>query len=126
MRLTFIFILIFLIQSKASGQERKRPEGEGRGQREMFEITGEVYEKNGKVPLEFTTVIVKPLRGPKIFGGMTDAKGKFLVEAPKGRYNISFEFLSFKTITLENIELNKLGPKTVFSLLWRYKTGVLE
>ena len=107
MKLPLIFILFFFITAHLSSQERKRPPGDGRQQREMFEIVGQVYEKNEKIPLEFTTVIVKPLRGPKIFGGMTDDKGNFLVEAPKGRYNISFEFLSFKTITLENIELNK-------------------
>ena len=46
----------------------------------MFEITGEVYEKNEKIPLEFSTVILKPLRGKRVFGGMTDDKGKFLVK----------------------------------------------
>ncbi len=37
---------------------------------------------------------------------MTDQKGKFIIEVPEGRYTISYEFLSFKTITLNNVEIN--------------------
>ena len=71
-----------------------------------MEIKGTILEKNGKIPLEFTTVILRPLKGDKVFGGMSDGKGKFLVEVPKGRYNISFEFLSFKTVNLEDTAID--------------------
>ena len=49
---------------------------------------------------------MKPLRGNKIFGGLSDSKGKFLVEVPQGRYDIKFEFLSFKTVVNEDVEIN--------------------
>ena len=37
---------------------------------------------------------------------MTTGKGKFSFEVPKGKYTISFEFLSFKTIAIENVDIN--------------------
>ena len=73
----------------------------------MFELKGEIFEKEANIPLEFATIIVRPLKGNQVYGGMTNAKGKFLFEVPKGKYNISFEFLSFKTIAIEGVDVNK-------------------
>ncbi len=73
----------------------------------MFELKGIIHEKEADIPLEFATVIVRPLEGEQVYGGMTNAKGKFSFEVPKGKYNISFEFLSFKTIAIEDVDVNK-------------------
>jgi len=72
-----------------------------------FEITGTVIEKNSNQPLEFATIIFKPLKGKRVFGGLTNSKGKFSIEIPKGIYTINIEFLSFKTITKENIKIDQ-------------------
>ncbi|MCP4882641.1 MAG: TonB-dependent receptor [Flavobacteriales bacterium] len=101
--LTLLIILSFSLL--AQSQERQRPQRAEQAQREMFEIKGVIHEKEAGTPLEFATVIVKPLNGRRVFGGMTNAKGKFAFEVPKGKYNISFEFLSFKTITKNNIDI---------------------
>ena len=88
-------------------QQGKKPNSGRETIREVLEIKGTILEKNGKIPLEFATVIFRPLKGDKVFGGMSDGKGKFAVEVPKGRYNISFEFLSFKTVNIEDVEINE-------------------
>ncbi|MCK5638240.1 MAG: TonB-dependent receptor [Flavobacteriaceae bacterium] len=72
-----------------------------------FEITGTVFEKNSNQPLEFATIIFKPLKGKRVFGGLTDNKGKFNIEVPKGIYNINIEFLSFKTNTIESTKIDQ-------------------
>jgi len=77
-----------------------------------FEVSGIVFEKNSNQALEFATIIFKPLNGKNIFGGLTDGKGKFYIEVPKGNYDVNVEFLSFKTFSLKNIKIDqdkKLG-----------------
>ncbi len=95
--------LLGIAQTDERGQRPNRPSQE---KREMFELSGVIFEKDPRIPLEFATVILKPIRGQQVFGGLSNQKGKFKVDVPKGRYNISFEFLSFKTITIEDVEIN--------------------
>lgn len=72
-----------------------------------FEVTGTIIEKNSNQALEFATIIFKPINGKRVFGGLTNSKGKFIIEVPKGMYNINIEFLSFKTISLSNTKIDK-------------------
>ncbi len=100
-------ILLVLIILPLLGHSQRPTKGNGQdGNREVFEIKGIVLEKTSGLPLEFATVILKPLKGPRIFGGLTDQKGEYSIEVPKGRYTISFEFISFKTLTLNNFEIS--------------------
>lgn len=102
-----IFLLALLIFLPLLAYSQRPTQGSGPKQdREVFEINGLVLEKTSGLPLEFTTVIIKPLRGPRVFGGLTDQKGRYSIEVPKGRYTISYEFLSFKTITLKDVEIS--------------------
>jgi len=72
-----------------------------------FEVSGIIIEKHSNQALEFATIVFKPLNGKRVFGGLTDSKGKFNIEVPKGMYNINIEFLSFKTISLSNIKIDQ-------------------
>ncbi len=72
-----------------------------------YEITGQVIEKNSNQGLEFATIIFKPLRGKRVFGGLTNKNGKFSIDIPKGMYTVNVEFLSFKTITLNDIRIDQ-------------------
>lgn len=100
-------ILLVLIILPLLGHSQRPTKGNSQdGNREVFEIKGIVLEKTSGLPLEFATVILKPLKGPRIFGGLTDQKGKYSIEVPKGRYTIRFEFISFKTLTLNNFEIS--------------------
>ncbi|WP_090121902.1 TonB-dependent receptor domain-containing protein [Lutibacter oricola] len=71
-------------------------------QRPKVEVTGTVIDFDTKLPLEYATIVLTPLKGKKLTGGITDSKGNFSVEVPKGSYNISVEFISFKTKTFQN------------------------
>lgn len=107
MKISYLFAFIMLLPLLVIGQNKQRPGGNANQQKEMFELRGEVHEKAADIPLEFATIIVKEVKGDKVYGGMTNAKGKFSFEVPQGRYHISFEFISFKTVTIENVAVNK-------------------
>lgn len=104
--ITLVFLSYFFLPFTGLAQQGKRPNNGSEQRREVFELKGSIFEKNGQIPLEFATVILRPLRGDKVFGGMSDGKGRFSIEVPKGRYNISFEFLSFKTVNIEDVEID--------------------
>lgn len=72
-----------------------------------YEITGQIIEKNSNQGLEFATIIFKPLRGKRVFGGLTDKNGKFNIDIPKGMYTVNVEFLSFKTVSFENFRIDQ-------------------
>jgi len=68
-----------------------------------YEVSGTVVEKKSNQGLEFATIIFKPNKGEKVFGGLTNEKGKFKFKIPNGIYTVNVEFISFKKTTLENI-----------------------
>ena len=73
---------------------------------QKYEISGSVIDKDTNEPLEYATVVLRPTNGEQVTGGLTDANGNFNVEAKKGTYNISIEFISFKTYNIPNKEIN--------------------
>ncbi|MEY3838902.1 MAG: hypothetical protein RLZ90_701 [Pseudomonadota bacterium] len=61
-------------------------------------ITGKVIEKTSKQPLEYATITLRLPNNPKaVTGGITNNKGEFSVEAAAGNYDITVEFISFKS-----------------------------
>ena len=100
-----IFLVLLILPLLGYSQRPTKGNGQNRN-REVFEIKGIVLEKTSGLPLEFATIILKPLKGQRVFGGLTDQKGKYIIEVPKGRYTISYEFISFKTLTLNNFEIS--------------------
>ncbi|MFZ2284108.1 MAG: carboxypeptidase-like regulatory domain-containing protein, partial [Lutibacter sp.] len=73
---------------------------------EKISITGKVIDKDTKQPLEYATIVIKSLDGKIITGGITDVKGEFNIQVAKGVYDISIEFISFKTKTFKSKEIN--------------------
>ncbi len=66
-------------------------------------ITGKVLDKETKEPLEYATIAFFSKKENKIItGGITDIKGVFSIPVPKGIYDISIEYISFKTQTISN------------------------
>jgi len=100
-----IFLLLIILISNITIAQQKREFNK----RDVtsYEVTGIIIEKHSNQGLEFATIIFKPLKGKRVFGGLTDKNGKFNIEVPKGMYNVNVEFLSFKTITLQNIEIDQ-------------------
>jgi len=60
-------------------------------------ISGKVIDALSKQPLEYATIVIKNTETQKISGSITDAKGIFSVKTPAGFYEISVEFISFKS-----------------------------
>ncbi|WP_396176613.1 TonB-dependent receptor domain-containing protein [Flavobacterium sp.] len=69
-------------------------------------ITGTIVEAVSKKPLEYATITLKNTTNPKmIYGGITDSKGNFSIEAAAGTFNIIFEFISFIPLELKEKQL---------------------
>ncbi len=60
-------------------------------------ISGKVIDATSKMALEYATIVIKNTETNKISGGITDIEGKFDIATPKGTYEISVEFISFKS-----------------------------
>ena len=80
-----------------------------------IKISGKIIEKSSNLPLEYATIRFTDFVTNKVItGGITNPKGEFLIEIAPGIYNISYEFISFKTLVvkekslLENINLGNI------------------
>ncbi|WP_299527807.1 TonB-dependent receptor [uncultured Lutibacter sp.] len=73
---------------------------------EKVSIYGKVIDSDTKQPLEYSTIVIKNLEGKIITGGITDSNGLFDIPVAKGTYNIFVEFISFKTKSFFNKEIN--------------------
>ncbi len=83
------------------GQQNNGP----RGNSEPITVYGTVLDKDSGSPLEFATIALVNKNQTVVSGGITDAKGKYSIEVPAGMYSVRFEFISYKTETLENQRL---------------------
>ena len=82
--LSVVFCIVFSLSLYA----QKNPE--------KVKVTGFVTEQNTGLPLEFATVTFQNIDFPeRLAGGMTDEKGKFEVDIPKGKYTVKVEFISY-------------------------------
>jgi len=71
-------------------------------------VTGTVVENGTNIPLEYATVTFKSvLKDSIVDGGITDTQGTFEVKVPKGTYNISVEYISYKTKNYNNKSITK-------------------
>ncbi|HCF04073.1 outer membrane beta-barrel family protein [Flavobacterium sp.] len=72
-----------------------------------LKITGKVIEKTSKQALEYATITLRLPNNPKaITGGITNNKGEFSVEAAAGTYDITIEFISFKSTEIKGKTIN--------------------
>lgn len=73
-----------------------------------IKVTGKVVEKESNIPLEYATVTFKLTNNDSIIdGGITDPNGNFSVEVPPGIYDISVEYISYKTKDYNNKNINE-------------------
>ena len=94
-----IFIITAILSFSVTAQ---RP---NKGQIPKITLTGKIIEANSKQPLEYATLVLTHLKSKRVSGGITDAKGNFTIEVPKGIYAIKVEFIGFKTKNLQNQKL---------------------
>ncbi|UKM63908.1 TonB-dependent receptor [Flavobacteriaceae bacterium GSB9] len=94
----FIFLNTILAQPKNPGLPNDR----------KINITGKVIDKETQQPLEYATVAFFSKKKSEIVeGGITDIDGKFNISVPSGLYDITFEYISYKKITLQNKSLSE-------------------
>lgn len=78
-------------------------------------LIGVVKDQATEQELEYASVVLK--NGDQVFGGITDAAGKFQIEAPQGVYQLSIEYLGFQPYQKSNFSLNKVKNIGIISLL---------
>jgi outer membrane receptor protein involved in Fe transport len=81
-------------------------------------VSGKVFDKITKQPLEYTTITFVEVQNPSaVSGGITDAKGAFNIEVKSGTYNIKIEFISFKPVEFQNRAINSDVNLGTFALV---------
>ncbi|HEX5743217.1 MAG TPA: carboxypeptidase-like regulatory domain-containing protein, partial [Flavobacteriaceae bacterium] len=66
-------------------------------------VKGQVIDLETMLPLEFATVTFKALKEGIIpIGTITDKQGNFKINIPRGIYDITFDFLSYKQLQLND------------------------
>ncbi len=66
-------------------------------------VTGKVMDKDVNQPLEYATIAFFSKKENKIItGGITDTQGNFNISVPVGTYDISIEYISYKTEKIVN------------------------
>ncbi|NKI32124.1 TonB-dependent receptor domain-containing protein [Croceivirga thetidis] len=89
--LYFAFVATFVFAQRPQGANSR-----------TVKITGKVIDKDNGRPLEYATLILQSVRNPEnVTGGITDIDGNFAVETNPGMYNISVEYISYKTFRQE-------------------------
>ena len=94
----FLLITINIVAQRPQGAPESEP----------IKITGTVLDKDNGQPLEYATLVLHSLQDPeKVTGGITDLNGKFEVQTAPGSYNVSIEFISYKSYELPNQNFTK-------------------
>ncbi|PJJ08508.1 outer membrane receptor for ferrienterochelin and colicin [Flavobacterium sp. 1] len=65
-------------------------------------VTGKIVDKKSNQPLEDAIITLKNQKNPKaISGGITNNKGEYEADVIPGVYDITIEFISFKSISIK-------------------------
>lgn len=87
-----LYFFIFLITTQTFAQKPEAKE---------VTIKGVVLDSDTQEPLEFATIIFKNTNDPsKVTGGITDIKGVYSIPVQTGTYNVSVEYIGFKSVNL--------------------------
>ncbi len=70
-------------------------------------VSGKVVEAGTNVPLEYATVSFLTSDGTIAGGGITDLEGSYAVKIETGVYDIRFDYISYKTVTLAKQQISK-------------------
>ncbi|RIV30627.1 TonB-dependent receptor [Flagellimonas lutimaris] len=96
-RIIIPILLLTLSTFQGIAQQRQRP----------IKISGKVIDSDSGQPLEYATFVLQNAENPdQVTGGITDISGNFEVEAGPGTYNISVEYISYKTYSLKGQTYN--------------------
>ncbi|PWB21505.1 outer membrane beta-barrel family protein [Flavobacterium sp. HTF] len=95
-QIKFAVILVLLLTSFYNYAQQPPAGGN------KVKVTGKVFEKISKQPLEYATISITALNDTKVIaGGITNPKGEFDIAVAPGVYDIKIEFISFKPIEIK-------------------------
>ncbi|GAA4231833.1 outer membrane beta-barrel family protein [Postechiella marina] len=104
-------IILFILVFSISNLQAQRPI------KKEVRISGKIIDKETQQPLEYATIAFFNKRTNKVVtGGITDTKGMFNIPVDTGLYDITLEYISFKTITIPNKKITKSENIGSFSL----------
>ena len=90
-------VLLVLLFTSFYNYAQQPPAGQNK-----VKVTGKVFEKVSKQPLEYATIsIMVPNDTKVIAGGITNPKGEFDIAVAPGTYDIKVEFISFKATEIK-------------------------
>jgi len=90
-------VLLVLLLTSFYNYAQQPPDGKNK-----VKLTGKVFEKVSKQPLEYATIsIMAPNDTKVIAGGITNPKGEFDIAVAPGTYDIKIEFISFKATEIK-------------------------
>ncbi|MBK9042168.1 MAG: TonB-dependent receptor [Saprospiraceae bacterium] len=105
----FVLGLFLIFSIYTNAQPNQRPP--------QLKITGKVIDKPSGLPMEFATITFQHVRRPEILtGSLTNDKGVFEMDIPKGIYNVTIEYISYGRIEIKNKEITASGDLGVFEL----------
>ncbi len=97
--ITSLFILVFKLNFSQSYNYNQPKD---------YVISGVISSIDDDELLEYATItLLNPIDNSVVTGGLTDNLGRFSVSAKKGNYKVLIEFISFKNVNYDNLELNK-------------------
>lgn len=66
-------------------------------------IKGKIVDAATNTPLEYATIVfTNTTNASDVTGGITDTKGNYNIKVAAGTYNISYEYIGFKKLTISN------------------------
>lgn len=96
-RIIIPLLLLTLSTFQGLAQQNQKP----------ITISGKVIDSESGQPLEYATFVLQNADSPdQVTGGITDLDGNFEIETAPGTYNISVEFISYKTYSLKGQTYN--------------------
>ncbi|WP_264538476.1 outer membrane beta-barrel family protein [Flavobacterium sp. N1736] len=94
-------VLLVLLLTSFYNYAQQPPAG-----RNKVKVTGKVFEKVSKQPLEYATIsLMAPNDTKVIAGGITNPKGEFDIAVAPGIYDIKIEFISFKATEIKGKDI---------------------
>lgn len=82
--------------------------GQQKQENSKITISGKIIEKSSTLPLEYATITFIGFNSNQVVsGGISDSKGNFSIAIQPGKYNIKFEFISFKTLEMKEKSLTQ-------------------
>lgn len=94
-----ILLLFFTIPLIVFGQDTNT---------ETHTISGKIIDAITHKPIDYATVIFKNTNsGDIVFGGITNQRGNFSIIVKKGTYDVTVEFVSYKTKKINISDINR-------------------